>query len=257
MLMNPAGSNTLPPDHPRYESLMKRSRLISGFKDGIVVPEGLIAHGRGEMFDYLLGEVTIEPASISERAAAAFMLNARMPVISVNGNTAALCPEGIVELSSVTGARIEVNLFHWSEERASAIKAHLQRHGAREILAEGPDAALEGLHHNRGKCHVDGIYSADVVLVPLEDGDRAQALARMGKVVISIDLNPLSRTSLSATVSIVDELTRAIPNISRFARELGRDQKKIMRIIREYDNSRVLRAVFDYISKRLETLARE
>ena len=29
--------------------------LVEGFRDGIVVPEGLIAHGRGEMFDYVLG----------------------------------------------------------------------------------------------------------------------------------------------------------------------------------------------------------
>src|SRR2546426_3742263 len=40
-----------------------------------------------------------------------------------------------------------------------------------------------------------GIYGADAVLVPLEDGDRTEALVRMKKVVVTVDLNPLSRTS--------------------------------------------------------------
>ena len=257
MAKNPEHSEQLDPLHPRYESLVKRRRLISGFREGIVVPEGLIAHGRGEMFDYLLGEVTIPPALLSERAAAAYILDARKPMISVNGNVAALSASSIVELSNATGAKIEVNLFHWSEERVSAIKAILLDHGAESVLAEKPDAKLEGVHHDRGKCHADGIYSADVVLVLLEDGDRAKALVEMGKTVISIDLNPLSRTSLSATVSVVDELTRALPNITRFARELKRDKKKIAQAIQDYDNSETLRSVFRYIHERFEKLAKD
>ena len=31
---------------------------------------------------------------------------------------------------------------------------------------------------------------ADTVLVPLEDGDRTEALVKMGKTVVAIDLNP-------------------------------------------------------------------
>jgi 4-phosphopantoate--beta-alanine ligase len=59
------------------------------------------------------------------------------------------------------------------------------------------------------------MYSADVILVPLEDGDRCEALVDMGKTIIAIDLNPLSRTARKATLTIVDELTRALPEISR------------------------------------------
>lgn len=241
--------------HPRYESLERRRRLVSSFQQGVVVPEGLIAHGRGEMFDYLLGEKTIQAAFMAERAAAAFMLEARNPVISVNGNVAALSARAVIELSEEIGAKIEVNLFHWSEERARAIKSILSDNGAGEILAEKPDAQIEGVRHDRGKCHKQGIYSADVVLVPLEDGDRAQALAGMGKKVISIDLNPISRTSLCATVSIVDELTRALPNVTRFAKELKGDKESIAQTIREYDNSEVLRAILKHISERFEKLA--
>jgi len=50
--------------------------------------------------------------------------------------------------------------------------------------------------------------------VPLEDGDRCEALVKMGKTVIALDLNPLSRTARMATLTIVDELTRALPNIT-------------------------------------------
>ena len=49
--------------------------------------------------------------------------------------------------------------------------------------------------------------------------DRAQALIAMGKKVISIDINPLSRTSRVATVPICDEISRATANILRFVEE--------------------------------------
>ena len=51
---------------------------------------------------------------------------------------------------------------------------------------------------------------ADVVLVPLEDGDRTEALKKMGKTVITFDLNPLSRTSQKADITIVDNVIRGM-----------------------------------------------
>jgi len=41
--------------HPRAESLRIREKLIEGFETSVVAHAGLIAHGRGEAFDYLLG----------------------------------------------------------------------------------------------------------------------------------------------------------------------------------------------------------
>jgi len=81
------------------------------------------------------------------------------------------------------------------------------------------------------------------MLVPLEDGDRAEALVKVGKVVIAVDLNPLSRTSRTATVSVVDEVTRAIPNIERYVRELREDVRGRRKLIDTYDNMENLRAV--------------
>jgi len=54
---------------------------------------------------------------------------------------------------------------------------------------------------------------ADVVFVPLEDGDRCEALIAAGKQVLVVDLNPLSRTARAATVTIVDELTRVLEEL--------------------------------------------
>ncbi|MCA9811861.1 MAG: DUF137 domain-containing protein, partial [Nitrosarchaeum sp.] len=102
----------IPKSHPRAKSLLIRERLVNGFERGLVAKEGLLAQGRGEAFDYLLGEKTSNAAKSAIRAAAAQMVLAKHPVISVNGNIAALCPKDIVKLANATNAKIEVNLFY-------------------------------------------------------------------------------------------------------------------------------------------------
>jgi 4-phosphopantoate--beta-alanine ligase len=208
----------IPSDHPRYRSLVTREHLAECVKAGIVSPEGLTAHGRGEAFDYFLGERTTESALLAERTAAVLLLGARNPVISVNGNAAALAAREIAELQKASGAKVEVNLFHRTEERVNLIEDLLRSAGA-EVFS-GPAERLLPLSHDRAWCRREGMFSADVILVPLEDGDRCEALVNMGKTVIAIDLNPLSRTARTATLTIVDELTRALPNIIDVCRNL-------------------------------------
>lgn len=229
---------TVPKSHPRYESLMLREKLIEGYKAGMVAEAGLIAHGRGEAFDYLLGEKTVPEAELAEKAAASILLNAKMPVISVNGNVAALCPKEIVELAKAVPALLEVNLFYRTDKRMKLITEHLKKSGAKKVLGLKPDSQIPGLEHARALCTKEGIFSADVILVPLEDGDRAQALRKMGKTTIVIDLNPLSRSSKAASVTIVDEVTRAIPNITRFVKQLRGKQPA-----KKFDNEKNLAAV--------------
>ncbi|HUL39660.1 MAG TPA: hypothetical protein VLU38_05155, partial [Methanomassiliicoccales archaeon] len=65
----------IPKGHPRYKSLMVRELMAQRAEEGIVTPTGLIAHGRGEAFDYLLGERTTENARRAEMVAAATLLN--------------------------------------------------------------------------------------------------------------------------------------------------------------------------------------
>lgn len=247
----------MPKDHPRYASLKTRERLVKAYRQGVAVPEGLIAHGRGEAWDYLLGEASSAPALVAERAAAAHLVAAERPVISVNGNVAALAAREVARLAAAVPARVEVNLFHRTEARVRTIAQTLRKSGAKDVLGPRPNATIPGLSSRRAKCHRDGIYRADVVLVPLEDGDRAEALAAMGKVVLSVDLNPLSRTSLAATVPIVDEVTRALPNVGRFVAELRDDPDEGERVLREYDRGRNLAAVYAFIRWRLANLVVE
>jgi len=61
-------------NHPRYESLIRRNRLIEFYEKGIVTISGLISHGRGEAFDYILGEKSNDYAILSEKAALGLIL---------------------------------------------------------------------------------------------------------------------------------------------------------------------------------------
>jgi 4-phosphopantoate--beta-alanine ligase len=232
----------IPSDHPRAHSLHIREMLVNGFRRGLVVPEGLIAHGRGEAYDYLLGERTTKTAQHAIKAAAAILLLSNRPVISVNGNTAALCPNAVVELAKVAGVALEVNIFYRTKERESAIKAELELHGAKKVLGVGSKASarIPELQSERRRVDPDGIYAADTVLVPLEDGDRTEALVKMGKTVITIDLNPLSRTSRAANVTIVDNVVRAMPALVEAAHKL-RGTKSLRKIVDDFNNSKNLR----------------
>ncbi|MCL2509548.1 MAG: phosphopantothenate/pantothenate synthetase [Methanomassiliicoccaceae archaeon] len=226
----------IPTDHPRYRSLKVREALSEMVDKGLVTQTGLISHGRGEAFDYLMGEKSLASSLKAERAAAAYLLNARNPVVCVNGNAAALDPENLILLAKEIPAKIEVNIFHRTEKRMELLISHMEENGAGEVLGREPDARIPGLSSDRALCTKKGIYDSDVILVPIEDGDRAKALADMGKIVISIDLNPLSRTSKTASVSISDEMTRALENIIEAVREMRGRQEIIEGTIRSFSN---------------------
>jgi 4-phosphopantoate--beta-alanine ligase len=247
----------IPKDHPRHESLLAREKVAAGVKMGITSIQGLISQGRGETFDYLIGERSTESALYAERAAVAAILLAKKPVISINGNVAALVPERVVSLADITGAKIEVNLFHRTETRVHLIIEQMKAKGAGEVLGKNPDASIE-LSSGRRLIERRGIYTADVVLIPLEDGDRCEKLVEMGKTVITIDLNPLSRTSRKATISIVDNLTRALDNMVKFAREIKQERKdELVKLIMTYDNKRVLSEAISEIQEHLKTIIAE
>lgn len=219
---------------------------------------GLLAHGRGEAFDYILGERTIPPAGKAAHAAAAMLLQSRSPVISVNGNSAALSSPELVELSDLIAAKLEVNLFYRSEERASKIAKLLKQNGASEILGvkRSDSETIPGLESERKRVDRSGISSADTVLVPLEDGDRTQALRNMRKQVIAIDLNPLSRTARTASITIVDNIVRAVPLLVSKCRTLAKlPTSELQSIIMNFDNKQNLSESITFIVDRLESLA--
>jgi 4-phosphopantoate--beta-alanine ligase len=222
------------------KSLLVREKLVNGFVRELVAGEGLIAHGRGEAFDYLLGEKTTKYAHLAIRTASASLLLAKHPVISVNGNVAAICPKEIVELGEVASALLEVNLFHRDEGRERAIEKELIKNGARNVYGVGSRASarIYELQSERRRVDPNGIYAADVVVVPLEDGDRAEALVKMGKKIIAIDLNPLSRTAGVAQITIIDNITRALPAMVSIVRHLRclKDDARLAKIINGFNN---------------------
>src|SRR5207247_9462408 len=61
---------------------------------------------------------------------------------------------------------------------------------------------------------------SDVVLVILGGGYSALTLRQEGKSRIAIVLNPLSRTSRVASVTIVDNIVRAVPALIKSAKKM-------------------------------------
>jgi 4-phosphopantoate--beta-alanine ligase len=227
------------PTHPRASSLIIREKLVDGFKNGIVVPHGLIAHGRGEAFDYLLGERTTKYAYEAEKAAVSLLLLSKKSIISVNGNTAALCPRDLVTLSNVTKSRIEVNLFHKSVARSNAIARILKKEDAFDVLGldDKSKMMIKDISSNRKYVDKNGIMNSDTIFVALEDGDRTESLVKMGKKVISVDLNPLSRTAIASNITIIDNIVRVIPNMIKISEHLvKKDKYYLLQLIKNFDN---------------------
>jgi 4-phosphopantoate--beta-alanine ligase len=251
----------VPESHPRRRSLEMRQKLVAAVESGLAHPSGLTAHGRGEAFDYLLGERTVEEAEAAARAAAELLIAAERPVVSVNGNVAALAALEVVELALAVNSKrasrrelfLEANVFHAGESRVRRIVEVLEAEGAESVLGRNRSARIPGLASHRALCESEGIFAADVVLVPLEDGDRTEALKAMGKVVIAIDLNPLSRTARAADVTIVDHLVRALPRIANFARRMDRPPHQgVKALAKGFDNQANLMGVRHRIAKALE-----
>lgn len=238
-----------PKSHPRYLSLMVRDRIADGVKKGVTSIHGLIAHGRGEALDYILGEKTHDFAKKAIEAGAAMLLIAKKPVISVNGNAAALVPKELVKLGKLVNAKLEVNIFHASRKREIKIQRHLLRNGAKQVLLP-KKKLIPGIAHNRSRCNPEGIYKADVVFVPLEDGDRCEALRKMDKDVITVDLNPMSRTSKTASVTIVDNIIRVMPLLIDKVYELRKLKKdQLKKIIKNYNNKKILESALKAVKK--------
>jgi 4-phosphopantoate--beta-alanine ligase len=247
----------IPESHPRYKSLVTREKLVKGLERGLVALEGLMAHGRGEAFDYLIGEETRPFALEAVRAGVARLLTAEKPVLSVNGNVAALVPGELVELADVLDAKLEANIFYRSEDRVERIVRALQDEGATGVLGADPDARIDGLEGPRGLCSKEGIFCADVVFVPLEDGDRTEALKGAGKDIVTVDLNPLSRTAVAADVSIIDNVVRAVPAMISVAKEMrGESREKLEEIITSYDNRKTMSDALVFMARRLEEIVK-
>lgn len=246
--------------HPRAGSIRIREQLAKHVETGVVALAGLIAHGRGEAFDYILGERTSPSAMQAITTAAVALILAERPVISVNGNVAALCAEDLVKLSKASGAKLEVNLYHRLPGREAAIERLLREAGAEEVLGigEASSTQIEEVNSDRRRVDPRGILSADAVFVPLEDGDRTEALRRMYKTVIAVDLNPLSRTAQLASITIVDNIVRAMPLlVSEVNRLKKRGAAELGSMVSGFSNEDALSDAMRLMNERLSALSKE
>ena len=250
--------------------------IVEAAKDGLLADSALIAHGRGEAFDYLLGEQTCKQAGIAIKYALTMLRRARRPVISVNGNTVALAGREVIILASMIEAVVEVNLFYRTAERIEGLVQRLEDikielmqekrvptplegdlneqewcESVENIPILGREASetIPGLVGERSKVCANGILEADVVLVPLEDGDRCEALVAMGKTVINVDLNPLSRSARRASITIVDEVRRCL---IRMISIIDQDSN-----IENWDNLSNLSGCLSVMTRSLELMEKE
>ena len=119
-------------------------------------------------------------------------------------------------------------------------------------------AVIPGLSSARRIVDSRGIAIADLVLVPLEDGDRTEALRKTGKKVIAIDLNPLSRTSQWASITIVDNVKRCLPLMCDSVPELQKKtREELESLVASFDNAACLSDAISAIRARIEGLARD
>lgn len=242
-------------DHPRYQSLLYREKIVEAHKNGILADSGMIAHGRGETFDYLIGEKTTDNSKNTIEVAACYFLTRKRPVLSVNGNTTALVSEDIAELSKILDIPVEINLYYRTPERIKNIEAVYKKLGVKEILGTDDDDFIDtpDLNGPRSPVSIEGINKADLIFIPLEDGDRAEKLAALKKDIVNVDLNPLSRTAITSTVTIVDNIVRAMPLLIEYVNKYAECDKDILlEKIKNYDNRKNLDNAIHDILKRFE-----
>jgi 4-phosphopantoate--beta-alanine ligase len=80
----------------------------------------------------------------------------------------------------------------------------------------------------------------------------------MGKTVVTVDLNPLSRTARKATITIVDNIIRVIPLlISEIESLRGSGSDDLEGILSAFDNQDNLKSVLEFISRRLNAFSFE
>ena len=252
----------IPKNHPRYLSLITREKIVQGTKYGLLAPSAQIAHGRGEAFDYILGEKTLKSAQNAIHRTALLLLVAKHPIISINGNTAVLVREDLLTLAEIldqkrkTPCPLEINIFYRTPERMKNLLTFISEKNIHNIpiLGYKEDARIPGLSSERAKCDSDGIFTADVVFVPLEDGDRCEALRKMGKMVIAVDLNPFSRTARTASITIVDNIIRVVPALIHELEAISLTQEQIKNYLEQhpFDNAQNLREIVKEIKKRLD-----
>ena len=79
-----------------------------------------------------------------------------------------------------------------------------------------------------------------------------------GKTVITIDLNPMSRTAIHSDVTIVDNIVRALPLMVKYAQQMnGMAKETLLSTMSGFDNRKNLSEAVSLMMNHLERKARE
>ncbi len=73
--------------------------------------------------------------------------------------------------------------------------------------------------------------------------------------MIAIDLNPLSRTAQKATITIVDNVVRAMPKLVEKAKRWKHKKEQCRRILLDFDNKKNLADSLKLIEENLSKIA--
>ena len=141
------------------------------------------------------------------------------------------------------------------KESSELLVAQLEnaRQSVQGVSLDEEMVEIEELSSNRRLVDPNGIKIADTIFVPLEDGDRTEALKKIGKKVIAVDLNPISRTAIWADITIVDNIIRVLPEMINFAKDLKNLKKEqLINIVNNFNNKKNIIDTLDSIKEYIE-----
>ena len=129
--------------------MLRRHLIEAAAAEGLLAGSATTAHGRGEAYDYLLGERTTASAASATREAYARLRAAKHPVISVNGNTVALAGRDLLHLAASLSCPVEVNIFYRTQARMDGLISRLERWCEEdglnvEVLGRRTDGRIDG-----------------------------------------------------------------------------------------------------------------
>ncbi|HEX7468980.1 MAG TPA: phosphopantothenate/pantothenate synthetase family protein, partial [Methanobacterium sp.] len=67
---------------------------------------------------------------------------------------------------------------------------------------------------------------------------------------VTIDLNPLSRTAKTASITIIDNLVRALPNLLSEVEKLKKmDRNQLQKMLKDFDNEKNLQNSLEIVAR--------
>ena len=172
----------VPKTHPRYLSLSLRDTIgcRRGARHHLYPRLNRTRTWRGFRLPHRGGDTTLRDGgdSCRPRRCSAWQ---NTPVISVNGNVAALVPDGLVEIGTSPERSVRGQHFpHGNGTRTKNPRIPPEARRTRRAHADNRGATLLYRLQSGNSCIQTESLKRMSSVVPLEDGDRCEALRKMG-----------------------------------------------------------------------------